>query len=145
MIKNYLKENISSCSYDFRLGAVFRPIKGKLVDIESDSLPELKELKLPYILKPGEFVIGQTIEEFDMPLDVMSFYAVKSAAFRVGLNVICGANDPGYVGKATMGIHNVSENPIRLFSGMKLLRTIFTTLEGDAIPVQTRYMGGKVI
>ena len=143
MIKNYKKENISSCTYDFRLGELFRHRKTKLVS--KDNRPKLKKLNLPYIIKPGEFILGKSIEQFDTPLELMSIYAIKSFAFRIGLNIICGTNDPGYKGEAVFGIQNISENNIKLEKGMSLIKTAFITLKGNAVPIQTKYMGGKVI
>ena len=145
MIKNFEKENINSCSYDFRLGEIFKHEKISFVDTEKGDVPKLKELKLPYILKPGEYVLGRTIEEFDTPLDLMSIYAIKSHAFRIGLNILCGLNDPGYKGKAVFGIQNVSKNKVKLFLGMQLLETAFVDLKGDSVPIQTKYMGGNLI
>ena len=146
MIKNYKKENIGPCKYKFRLGEIFKHKKIDLVDVEHNIFPELIKLKLPYVLKPGEFVIGRTIEEFDTPIDLMSIYAASSLSLRIGLNVLVGGiNDPGYKGNAILGIHNISPNKIKLFEGMKLLHTAFINLKGKAIPVQTKYMGGKIL
>lgn len=146
MIKNFKLENIGPCVYNFRLGKLYRHKKtNKVIDVESDLLPELEELKLPYIIKPGEYIIGKTIEEFDTPLDLMSLYAMRSIGIRIGLNIIHGINDPGYKGNAIFGIHNISHNKIKLFEGMELLQTAFVNLKGDAIPVDTKYMGGKIL
>jgi len=146
MIKNYLKANIGPCKYTFCLGEIFKHKPISVVDASKDLFPELVELKLPYILKPGEFIIGRTVEEFDTPLDLMSIYSPSSLSVRIGLNIICGViNDPGYKGKAIFGIHNISENKIKLFNGMELLHTAFLELKGKAVPVQTRYMGGKIL
>ncbi|MFT4304689.1 MAG: dCTP deaminase domain-containing protein [Candidatus Woesearchaeota archaeon] len=145
MIKNYQKENIGPCKYSFRLGELYKHKKIDCVDLSKDKVPELKKLKLPYTLKPGEYVIGKTIEEFDTPIDLMSFYSMSSRAIRIGLNIMCGINDPGYKGNAIFGIHNVSNNKIKLFKGMKLLQTLFSDLQGNAIPIKTKFMGGKIL
>lgn len=146
MIKNFKKENIGPCKYRFRLGEIFKHARIDVVDLEKDKLPKLKSIPLPYILKPGELVLGRTIEEFDTPLDLMSIYSASSTSLRIGLHILAGGiNDPGYKGNAVMGIHNVSPNKIKLFRGMELLHTAFLELKGKAIPVQTKYMGGRVL
>ncbi|MBI2102373.1 hypothetical protein HYT55_00915 [Candidatus Woesearchaeota archaeon] len=146
MITNYKTENIRSCKYTFRLGEIFRHTSVDLVDVSQERFPQLTEISLPYVLQPGEFVIGRTIEELDTPLDLMSIYAASSLSIRIGLNILSGGiNDPGYRGNAIFGIHNVSQNKIKLFYGMELLHTAFLELKGKAIPVQTRYMGGKIL
>jgi len=146
MIKNFKKENIGPCKYKFRLGEIFKHDKIDVVEVDKDKFPKLKKLKLPYILKPGEYVIGRTIEEFETPLDLMSIYTASSISIRIGLNIsVGGINDPGYKGNAIMGIQNISQNKIKLFEGMKLMHTAFLELKGTAIPVQTKYMGGKIL
>ena len=145
MLKNYVRENIQPCSYDFRLGELWKHKKGGVIDLSRDKLPALVALKLPYQLKPGEYVIGKSIEELDTPLDVMCFYAAKSTAFRIGLNILYGINDPGYKGKAIIGIYNISQNTIILKKGMSFLQAVFVTLKGQPIALQTKYFGGKIL
>ena len=146
MIENYKKENIGPCKYTFRLGEIFMHKKIDLVEVDREKFPELQEIKLPYILKPGEHVIGRTIEKFDTPMDLMSIYGASSTSVRIGLTIsIGGINDPGYKGNAVLGIHNTSPNKIKLFKGMELMHTAFIELKGNAIPVQTKYMGGKIL
>ncbi|MBI4983669.1 hypothetical protein HZC32_03425, partial [Candidatus Woesearchaeota archaeon] len=134
MIENFSKENIGPCSYDFRLEEIFKHGKIKLVDLEKRKLPKLNQLKLPYFLKPNEYVIGRTLEKLNTPLDLMSFYAMKSTAFRIGLNILYGLNDPGYLGDVIMGIQNVSGNKIKLYRGMKLFQIAFVELKGKPLP-----------
>ena len=146
MIENYKKDNIGPCKYTFRLGEIFKHDRIDVIEIDKNKLPQLIELKLPYILKQGETVIGRTIEKFNTPLDLMSIYAASSISIRIGLNILLGGiNDPGYKGNAIFGIQNVSINKIKLFEGMELLHTAFLELKGTAIPVQTKYMGGKIL
>jgi len=146
MIKDARKENILGCKYSFRLGEIFQHEKIGLVDISKDKVPGLKKIKLPYVLKPGEFVLGRTIESFDTPLDLMSIYSASSTSIRIGLNILVGGiNDPGYKGNAIMGIQNVSANRIKLFEGMELMHTAFLELKGRAVPSCTKYMGGKIL
>ncbi len=145
MIKNFRKESIGPCSYDFRLGELFKHVEMPLVDSSKNQVPRLNKLRLPYVLAPGEYVLARTIEELDTPLDLMSIYAIRSSAFRIGLNILCGINDPGYSGKAVFGVLNVSQNKIKLSKGMKLLQTAFMDLKGNAVPIQTKYMGGRIL
>jgi len=146
MIKDFKKENIGPCSYNFRLDKIFIHKKSSgIIDIQNDIYPDLEEVSLPYVLKPGEYVLGQTIESFDTPLDLTSIYAMRSTALRIGLDIVCGMNDPGYQGKAVFGIKNISLNKIKLFEGMELLKTAFLELKGSAMPVKTKFMGGKLL
>ncbi|MGM5487986.1 MAG: dCTP deaminase [Nanobdellota archaeon] len=145
MIRNFKKENIGPCTYDFRLNKIYQHTGMDVVDLSKNQVPEIRELALPYIIAPGEFILASTMEEFDTPLDLMSIYSMKSTAFRIGLNILCGLNDPGYKGAAVFGIQNISNNRIKLYQGMELLQTAFVELKGNPIPIETRYMGGRIL
>jgi len=145
MLKNFKKENIGPCSYDLRLKEIFKPKKIVIVDLSKDKITKFTKLKLPYILKPGEFLLGKTFEEFDTPLNIMSILKTKSTSFRIGLKILCAVNDPGYKGEIVFGIHNISNNKIKIFKGMSLLQAVFIDLKGSSVPIQTKYMGGNLL
>jgi deoxycytidine triphosphate deaminase len=69
---------------------------------------------VPFLLYPGQFVLGHTIEEFHLPLDLSAEFRLKSSAARMGLShalaVWC---DPGWSGSTlTLELHNVSSRHV---------------------------------
>ena len=144
MLKDFKKENIEPCTYDLRLGELFKHSKIDIIEIPNVK-PEAITLKLPYMLKPGEFVIGRTIESFDMPLDLTAMLKGRTSMMRFGLNIMAAIMDPGYKGQIVFGIQNITQSPIKIVKGMKLLQAMFFELKGQAIPVQTKYIGGKLL
>lgn len=82
----------------------------------------------PFLLYPGQFVLGQTMEAFNLPLDLSAEYRMKSSAARMGLShalaVWC---DPGWSGSVlTLELHNLtSAHIIELNYGDRIGQMIF--------------------
>lgn len=145
MIKNFSKDRIAACSYDLRLGEIFRYKKSASpIDISKEK-PGLAKLKLPYVLKPGEHIVGRTIEEVEMPMDLMGVCYPRGHAYRLGINILCSITPPNFKGKLVFGIQNLSQNKIVVNKDLNLLQISFYELKGDPIPFEASYMGGKLI
>src|SRR5437764_3349443 len=87
-------------------------------------LTELVEVKPdePFILHPGEFVLGSTLERVALPDDLVARLEGKSSLGRLGLLIhsTAGYVDPGWDGNLTLELSNVANLPITLYYGMKL-------------------------
>jgi dCTP deaminase len=108
---------------DFR---VFRNNRYPYIDVRSPQ-PDLTELvsigdEEPFILHPGEFVLGQTLEWVELPDDLVARLEGKSSLGRLGLLIhsTAGYVDPGWKGNLTLELSNVSNLPIALYRGMKI-------------------------
>jgi deoxycytidine triphosphate deaminase len=146
MLKNLNKENIRPASVDLQLGQIFILLKVKLVDLEKNKLPEHREAKLPYTLKPGEYVLAKTIEELRQEKKKYAcLLSPRSRAFRMGLSVQTNFFGPYYEGKIVFGIKNISESPIKLYKGMSLVQISFLEVKGQAVPVKHDYQFGKIL
>lgn len=65
---------------------------------------------LPYVLKPGEFLLGATLEVVRLPRDIAAQVKGKSTWARRGLLVECaGFIDPGFKGNIVFEIKNLHE------------------------------------
>ncbi|MBS3060541.1 MAG: dCTP deaminase [DPANN group archaeon] len=147
LINNYKKKNIQGAAIELRLGSLYKQDKGT-VDILEGKWPDAKEILIeekPYTLKPGEFILGKTIESFDVPDDLAALVVPRSTIFRMGIESSTGFVDPGYQGELVVPMKNVGENPILLKHGMAVVKVIFLEVKGGTIPLFTRYMGGKVV
>lgn len=71
---------------------------------------------LPYVLRPGQFLLGATLEVVRMPRDITAQVKGKSTWARRGLMVECaGFIDPGFRGNIVLEIKNLHEtDPITL-------------------------------
>ena len=76
----------------------------------------------PFILHPGEFVLGSTYEVVTLPDDIAGRLEGKSSLGRLGLltHSTAGFIDPGFSGHVTLELSNVANLPIMLYPGMKI-------------------------
>ena len=84
----------------------------------------------PFILHPGEFVLGSTYETVTLPDDIAARLEGKSSLGRLGLltHSTAGFVDPGFSGHVTLELSNVATLPIKLWPGMKIGQLCFFRL-----------------
>ena len=122
-------EMIQPSSVDVRLDRYFRVFENHRyphIDPAEDQ-PDLTRAvepdgPEPFILHPGEFVLGSTYEVVTLPDDVAARLEGKSSLGRLGLltHSTAGFIDPGFSGHVTLELSNVATLPIKLWPGMKI-------------------------
>ncbi|MEE9284157.1 MAG: dCTP deaminase [Dehalococcoidia bacterium] len=121
---------------------VFRNWHRPYIDIREDTsgLTELVEFAEdePFILHPGEFVLGSTLEHIELPDDLVARLEGKSSLGRIGLLIhsTAGYVDPGWRGHLTLELSNVANLPITLYYKMKIGQISFLQL---TTPVDNPY------
>ncbi|MDQ3781352.1 MAG: dCTP deaminase [Actinomycetota bacterium] len=128
---------VQPSSIDLRCGSVFRVFENHrypLIDPKS-SQPDLTSAvdaspDEPFILHPGEFVLGSTLESVGLGHDVVARLEGKSSLGRLGLLIhsTAGFIDPGFVGQVTLELSNVANLPIAIYPGMKIGQVSFYEL-----------------
>ena len=105
-----------------------------------DDLTELVEVEggEPFILHPGEFVLGQTLERVTLPDDLVARLEGKSSLGRLGLLIhsTAGFVDSGFSGNLTLELSNVANLPITIYEGMPIGQISFMRMDG---PVEHAY------
>ncbi|CAN5542019.1 MAG: dCTP deaminase [Nocardioidaceae bacterium] len=88
----------------------------------------------PFILHPGEFVLGSTYELIALPDDIAARLEGKSSLGRLGLltHSTAGFIDPGFSGHVTLELSNVATLPIKLYPGMKIGQFCFFRLSSPS-------------
>ena len=88
----------------------------------------------PFMLHPGEFVLGSTLEHVEVPADLVARLEGKSSLGRIGLLIhsTAGYVDPGWKGHLTLELSNVSSLPITLYHRMKIGQISFLQLTTPA-------------
>ena len=88
----------------------------------------------PFILHPGEFVLGSTYEVVSLPDDIAARVEGKSSLGRLGLltHATAGFVDPGFSGHVTLELANVATLPIKLYPGMKIGQFCFFRLSSPS-------------
>jgi dCTP deaminase len=120
-----------------RLFRVFRNSRYPYIDVkrEQEDLTELVEVgEEAFILHPGEFVLGSTLERIRLPDDLVARLEGKSSLGRLGLLIhsTAGFIDPGWDGHVTLELSNVANLPITIFPGMKIGQLSFVQLSEPA-------------
>jgi dCTP deaminase len=137
----YDEEMVQPSSVDVRLDRFFRVFENHRyphIDPAEDQ-PELTRSvepdgQEPFILHPGEFVLGSTYEVVSLPDDVAARLEGKSSLGRLGLltHSTAGFIDPGFSGHVTLELSNVATLPIKLWPGMKIGQLCFFRLSSPA-------------
>ncbi len=126
---------------------VFRNWGRPHIDIRKDmsGLTEIVEFgpDEPFILHPGEFVLGSTLENIELPDDLVARLEGKSSLGRLGLLIhsTAGYVDPGWKGHLTLELSNVATLPITLYYKMRIGQISFIQL---TTPVDNPY-GSKAL
>jgi dCTP deaminase len=128
-IDPYDARDLQPSSVDLHLDRSFRVFRNNryaFIDVRTPQ-PDLTELLRvdddePFILHPGEFVLGQTVEWVELPNDLVARLEGKSSLGRLGLLIhsTAGYVDPGWKGNLTLELSNVANLPIALYYGMRI-------------------------
>jgi dCTP deaminase len=129
---------------------VFRNSRQPYIDVRkpSEDLTELVAVEgdTPFILHPGEFVLGSTLERVAVPDDLVARLEGKSSLGRLGLLIhsTAGYVDPGWDGNITLELSNVSRLPITIYLGMRIGQLSFLRLTTPVDrPYQGKYQGQR--
>ena len=140
-VEPYDESMIQPSSIDFRLDRYFRVFENHRyphIDpaVDQSELTRVVEAEgeEPFILHPGEFVLGSTLEVVSLPDDIAARVEGKSSLGRLGLltHATAGFVDPGFSGHVTLELANVATLPIKLYPGMKIGQLCFFRLSSPA-------------
>jgi dCTP deaminase len=133
-----------------RFFRVFRNARYPYIDVKQpmEGLTELVEVddEDPFILHPGEFVLGSTLERVTLPDDLVARLEGKSSLGRLGLLIhsTAGFIDPGWDGHVTLELSNVANLPITIYVGMKIGQLSFVQMtESSEAPYGSSGLGSK--
>ncbi|MGB1749867.1 MAG: dCTP deaminase [Dehalococcoidia bacterium] len=158
-IEPYSDRDVQPASVDFHLAntiLVFRNSTLPYIDLRKDvpNLTEEVEIteEVPFMLHPGEFVLGSTLEKLTLPNDIVARIEGKSSLGRLGLMIhsTAGFIDPGWTGNLTLELANVSRLPITLYFGMRIGQISFQQMTTEverpygSKELSSRYQGQEV-
>jgi dCTP deaminase len=146
---------VQPSSIDLRVGNQFRVFANSrypYIDVKQP-MEDLTELvstvgEEPFILHPGEFVLGTTVERVEIPSDLVARIEGKSSLGRLGLLIhsTAGFVDPGFKGHLTLELSNVANLPITLYPGMKIGQISFFQMSSPALhPYGERVIKSKYL
>ncbi len=129
VVKPFDEKCLQPASIDLKLADEFRVFKHTnyaLIDIKQNFGEYTDQVKIkngePFVLHPGEFVLGSTIEWVEVPDYLVGRLEGKSSLGRLGIitHATAGFVDPGFKGRLTLEISNVGKIPVSLYPGMRI-------------------------
>lgn len=126
--EDYLEGNIEPCSYDLRVGSIFRG--NKIYSLEN------KKIRNSIVeVKPSEIVTVLTLEEVKIPANIAGTVFAMNSLSSIGFLILNpGHIDPGYHGPISICAINLSKEIIRLRLGeTKIFTILFEGLEKDTV------------
>ena len=140
-IDPYFEKDVQPASVDLHLDKkllIFNNSNAPYIDLKKE-LPDLNEPIIikgdePFIIHPGDFVLGSTLEKISIPNDMVARIEGKSSLGRLGLLIhsTAGFVDPGFSGNLTLELANVSRLTITLYYGMRIGQISFQKMVSEA-------------
>jgi len=161
---------VQPASIDLRLGDTFRVFhnhRAAAIDLREPPANLTEEVRVAaddaFVIHPGEFCLGRTLERVELPDDIVARIEGKSSLGRLGLIVhaTAGFCDPGWRGTLTLELNNLTRVPIKLYPGLPIAQLSFMALDAPALrpygseglgshyqgqveATESRYEGGRV-
>lgn len=141
VIEPFDPDMVQPSSVDLRVDdtfRVFRNTRYPYIDVRSpmNDLTDVVKVALgeAFILHPGEFVLGSTLERVSLPDDLVGRIEGKSSLGRLGLLIhsTAGFVDAGWTGHLTLELSDVANLPITIYPGMKIGQISFFRLSTAA-------------
>jgi len=143
--------NVGASSMDLRLGKFFKvydhtkyavldPMKPETFK-DVAKLIEIDDEKSPFVVQPGEFVLGVTLEKIKIPDDMVARVEGRSSLGRLGIIIhsTAGFVDAGFEGTITLEITNINRMPVALYPGMRVCQLAFEEMSSVAeVPYQMK-------
>jgi dCTP deaminase len=138
---------LGSFGYDIRLGSRFLvPDAGSALTLDPRATPREAFREVVYEtvfeLPPGAFVLGESVEQFALPADVLGLCFGKSSYARCGLLAHVTPLEPDWRGRLTMALINNSPLPIRLHIGQGIAQIVFFRGERPTRTYSEKESGG---
>lgn len=147
---------LGSCSIDLRLGDSFRVFehsKHAFVDPFRKEIGQeiTREIVIPqneaFIIQPGDFVLGTTIEYLEVPDDLTGQLEGRSSIGRLGVIVhsTAASVECGFKGKITLELGNMGKLAVKLYPGMRICSISFLQLSSPAETPYYKKKGAKYV
>jgi len=139
-----LERQLGSVSVDFRLGTTFMVFEHSRFSFIDPRHPQsigdaMRTIEVPpdepFIMQPGDFALASTMENLELPDDLLGRLEGRSSIARLGITVHSTAAvfEPGWIGTATMELSNLGRMAVALYPGMRVCAFSFETVSSPVI------------
>ena len=140
VLEPYDEQMVQPASIDVRLDRFFRLFNNHKCSVIDPAVEQTELTRLvdagsePFVLHPGEFVLGSTYEKVTLGASIAARLEGKSSLGRLGLitHSTAGFVDPGFSGHVTLELTNIANLPILLYPGMKIGQLCFFQMSSPA-------------
>lgn len=140
---SHWRDQVHASSMDLRLGNFFKVYKNNEFEVldpitmdkqENTMLYERKKGQA-FIIHPGDFVLGVTLETITLPNDLVARVEGRSSLGRLGIVVhsTAGFVDAGFSGTITLEISNLNRIPVALYPEMRVCQLAFEQMSSPAL------------
>jgi deoxycytidine triphosphate deaminase len=141
---------IEGTTVDLRVGAFYKLASGATLHTGARTTPKIDLVAdiargdQFYTIQPNEFLLAQTIETVNLPESIFAALQPRTTMFRSGLFVAATYISPNYQGKLTCAVKNLSEFPVEIELGFRILVCAFFEIAGKAVPYRGVWQGQRV-
>jgi len=139
IVDPYNPSNVGPCSLDLTLGdsvAWYSGTSGYVLDPENEETYQVQNAIVgrdidKLFLEPGEFLLAETVEKFNIPRNIAAKVDGRSSMGRLGVfqHISAGFIDPGFRGSVTLELYNANRRPVILRPGMIVAQMCFFQIE----------------
>jgi len=146
LLENFEEKNVGGAGVDVRVANFYRMTSAAKLGIEERVLPEVEAIEGTHVtVKPQEYILVDTMERVNMPLDLAAWMYARSTLQRSGIYLFTSLIDPGYHGTLTFGLKNLGSENFKLERGARIAQIVFEEVQGESKAYEGRYQGGKVV
>tara|TARA_Y100000310_G_C20698061_1_gene827127 strand:- start:2090 stop:2629 length:540 start_codon:yes stop_codon:yes gene_type:complete len=144
-------EEPEGAGFDLRVGELYEVSGQGFLGVTERETPEMKlvakyeEGKTTEVqLKPHTYYLLKTMEDVNMPENLLAIMTPRSTLFRSGVYVFGGQVPPGYQGGLNMGMYNYRDENFRLEMGSRVVHIMFFEIKGEGNMYRGQWQGGRV-
>lgn len=148
LVTPFCEENLQAASYDLTMSNTISVgiNTGNVIDLSDDKAVKnayrvISISEKGYVIKPGEYILALLNEYIYIPVNMCAHIRPRTRFTRIGLIVDAQHCNPGYGGKLSIGIQNVSSNTIQLVPELKIAQIVFEEL--NSIPSEEKQYHNK--
>ena len=143
--------NFEGCGVDLRIGEIYEMGDDEgFLHIETRKTPNFKLIakfdknkSIKVKLEPGKTYSVTTVEKINTPEDLFGWFIPRSTFYKNGIIVQGIRTDPGYKGKFSFVLTNVSKRPFEIEMGVRIANMVFHKVEGRANLYKGQWQGGR--
>lgn len=137
--------------FDLRIGELYEVSGEGYLGIEQRDTPKMKLIasykegeKKEVVLKPHIYYAMKTVEDVNLPNNILAMMTARSTLFRSGISLFGGQVPPGYEGGLVLGVYNFRDTDFHLEMGARVVHIMFFEVKGTGNMYRGQWRGGRV-